>query len=435
MKKKLLAVLIGASLVGVAAPAFAITDEEGNASIQFAFVPPGARSLGMGGAFVGRADDATAAYTNPAGLTQLREFEIGLEGRRVGYESAFVESGTFQANPLDLSGINYGSADDNVNSLAYLSVVWPHERWSVAFYRHELVKYNTEFALLDENVAPTDANIGALLPFGAAIDIDIVNYGLSGAWKFNDAFSVGASLIYSDFELSSATIRPTAGVPFGSSQQGDDDDIAFNVGALWKVSPQWQIGAVYRDGPEFDAQAFLFGIDAAGNPTVSANGFPKSTSFNAPAIFGVGLSFQPSDAWVITFDANRVYYSDLTDDLNSGFRASDTADLQSVEPLGIDDGTELRLGAEYTFLESTNLWALRGGIWRDPEHTIRFQGQPDTNPASNALSNAVLFSTGDDEMHYTFGVGAIFGKFQLDAAVDMSDAIDIFSISGVVRFD
>ena len=67
MKKKLLAVLIGASLVGVAAPAFAITDEEGNASIQFAFVPPGARSLGMGGAFVGRADDATAAYTNPAG--------------------------------------------------------------------------------------------------------------------------------------------------------------------------------------------------------------------------------------------------------------------------------------------------------------------------------------------------------------------------------
>src|SRR5688572_21375251 len=84
MKKKLLAVLIGASLVGVAAPAFAITDEEGNASIQFAFVPPGARSLGMGGAFVGRADDATAAYTNPAGLTQLRALEIAAQGRRLG---------------------------------------------------------------------------------------------------------------------------------------------------------------------------------------------------------------------------------------------------------------------------------------------------------------------------------------------------------------
>jgi long-subunit fatty acid transport protein len=433
MKKQLLAVLIGASLAGVAAPAFAITDEEGNASIQFAFVPPGARSLGMGGAFVGRADDATAAYTNPAGLTQLSQFEIGVEGRRVGYDSVFVSGGTFEANPFDTSGLEYSSAEDDANSLAYLSVVWPHDNWSIAFYRHELVKYQTSFALLDDTVAPTDANIGALLPFGAAIDIDIVNYGLSGAWEFSDAFSVGASIIYSDFELESATVRPTAG--FGSAQVGDDDDIAFNVGALWKFAEAWSLGAVYRDGPDFDMDALLFGIDDAGNPTVSATGFPRSTDFTAPSVFGLGVSFQPSPAWIITFDANRVYYSDLTDDIISGFRPNDTIDPQSTEPLSIDDGTELRLGAEYTFIDSANLWALRGGVWRDPEHTIRFNGQPDTNPQSNALSNAVLFSTGDDEMHYTFGVGAVFGKFQIDAAMDFSENIDIFSISGVVRFD
>ena len=152
-----------------------------------------------------------------------------------------------------------------------------------------------------------------------------MNYGLSGAFEFNDAFSVGASIIYSDFELQSATLRPTAGTPFGSSQQGDDDDIAYNIGALWKVSPQWQIGAVYRDGPEFEAQAFLFGIDSAATRRCSPSGFPKPTSFNAPAVFGIGLSYQPSDAWVVTFDANRVYYSDLTDDLNSGFRSRPTA--------------------------------------------------------------------------------------------------------------
>lgn len=433
MKKNILAMLIGTSLVGVAAPALAITDEEGNASIQFAFVPPGARSLGMGGAFVGRADDATAAYTNPAGLTQLAQFEIGVEGRRVGYESPFVSGGTFRANPLDLSGIEYSSADDSANSLAYMSVVWPHDRWSIAFYRHELVKYATSFELLDPDVEPVGANIGALLPFGAAIDIDIVNYGLSGAWEFSDTFSLGASLIYSDFELESATVRPTA--RFGSAQVGDDNDVAFNVGALWKFMPGWSLGAVYRDGPEFDMDALLFGIDSAGNPTVSATGFPRSTDFTAPSVFGVGVSFQPSDAWIVTFDANRVYYSDLTDNLISGFRRNDTIDPQSTEPLSIDDGTELRLGAEYTFLESENLWALRGGIWRDPEHTIRFRGQPDVNPQSNALSNAVLFSSGDDEMHYTFGVGALFGKFQIDAAADFSENIDIFSISGVIRFD
>ncbi|PYQ44967.1 MAG: hypothetical protein DMF77_05820, partial [Acidobacteria bacterium] len=36
----------------------------------------GARALGMGGAFLARADDATAASWNPAGLSYLRLPEI-----------------------------------------------------------------------------------------------------------------------------------------------------------------------------------------------------------------------------------------------------------------------------------------------------------------------------------------------------------------------
>ena len=45
-------------------------------SINFAagiFVPPGAGSESMGGAYVAIADDATAIYWNPAGLTQLED--------------------------------------------------------------------------------------------------------------------------------------------------------------------------------------------------------------------------------------------------------------------------------------------------------------------------------------------------------------------------
>jgi hypothetical protein len=39
--------------------------------VDFRFNNPGARANAMGGAFIGLADDATAAYTNPAGLTIL----------------------------------------------------------------------------------------------------------------------------------------------------------------------------------------------------------------------------------------------------------------------------------------------------------------------------------------------------------------------------
>src|SRR5687768_17014978 len=49
--------------------------------IQFDFLNPSARSLALGSAFVGLADDATAALVNPAGLTALTRKEVSLEGR------------------------------------------------------------------------------------------------------------------------------------------------------------------------------------------------------------------------------------------------------------------------------------------------------------------------------------------------------------------
>src|SRR5687768_7640950 len=57
------------------------TDIESLSGLQFNFGNPGARALGMGGAFIGLADDASAAEANPAGLTILRKPEISIEGR------------------------------------------------------------------------------------------------------------------------------------------------------------------------------------------------------------------------------------------------------------------------------------------------------------------------------------------------------------------
>ena len=47
-------------------------------NLEFSFSNPGARSLGLGGAFAALADDATAAYANPAGLVQLVRPEVSL---------------------------------------------------------------------------------------------------------------------------------------------------------------------------------------------------------------------------------------------------------------------------------------------------------------------------------------------------------------------
>src|SRR5262245_27102203 len=63
-------------------------DLEGRASL---FVGSGARALGMAGAFLARADDATAATWNPAGLSYLRLPEVSAVGVRNTFEATLNE--------------------------------------------------------------------------------------------------------------------------------------------------------------------------------------------------------------------------------------------------------------------------------------------------------------------------------------------------------
>ena len=76
----LLVPLVMLGFVGpVAAGDAGLTNSETFSGFQFNFNNPGARALGMGGAFVAVADDATAVVANPAGLTILQRPEISAE--------------------------------------------------------------------------------------------------------------------------------------------------------------------------------------------------------------------------------------------------------------------------------------------------------------------------------------------------------------------
>lgn len=427
--KKLLVLAIGAALLGSASCAFAITDEEGNASIQFNFSPPGARSLGMGGAFLALADDATAAFTNPAGLVQLASPEISLEVRETNYDTPFVENGSFATAPFSTSALGYGSSQTDVRNISFLSWVIPMDNWSLALYRHEFLNFETNFASL----GPTSSDSTLFIrPFAAGIDVETMVTGVSGAFKVGDNLSVGVSLNNYEFDINSATVRVavTSGgstlTQFVTRQFGDDSAFGFNLGARYQLNDQWQFGMVYRRAPEFDYQA----------ARLNANGttaFVKDSNFDAPDVFGIGATWRPLEAVTLSLDVNQVFYSDLTaGGVDSNFVLDDSGIRPSLDPLKVDDGIEVRLGGEYTFTNFKNPFSLRGGIWSDPEHTIRFEGVPGNTV--DELANAVLFSIGDDEIHYSLGFGWAFEKFQLDAAMDISDLVDTYSVSGVWRF-
>src|SRR6266849_5827150 len=96
------------------------TDIDSLAGPQFNFGNPGARSLGMAGAFLGLADDASAAEANPAGLTILRKLEASIEARNYQEQQVLTTSGTFP----DLKQTQFNNYSQRVE-ITFGSVVVP----------------------------------------------------------------------------------------------------------------------------------------------------------------------------------------------------------------------------------------------------------------------------------------------------------------------
>ena len=232
MQMRHLSRAVAIALLGLSGAASAITNVESNASIPFNFSNPGARSLAMGGAFVGLADDATAAYTNPAGLTGLGlEQQFGIELRRTENSNEYANSGSVSLDPFDTRGINYGDATSQQNNVSFLSWVLPRENWAIALYRHQMLDYEASYT----SGSVTIGNQFETFPIGASTDLSIVSYGASFAYDLTDSLSLGAGISWHDFEIDTSTARfdsdfgplnsPSALVSV-QTQDGEDDDLS-----------------------------------------------------------------------------------------------------------------------------------------------------------------------------------------------------------------
>jgi long-chain fatty acid transport protein len=125
----------------MAVPAAAQTNTANFEQFQFNLATPGARAVGMGSAFIGVADDATAAVTNPAGLLALTkpqlyfEFVLGTTpASRLTRADSFFSLVTNQsAGGADFPG--------------FVSVALPvGGRVAVSFARHQFLAYKESFA-------------------------------------------------------------------------------------------------------------------------------------------------------------------------------------------------------------------------------------------------------------------------------------------------
>jgi long-subunit fatty acid transport protein len=200
-------------------------------------INPGARSLGLGGAFVAVADDATAAYANPSGLVQLVRPEISLELR--GWSD------------------HRDGTQTNVSGVGFASFVMPIKRWSLAIYGQTIT--SLEFA---DGFWPADND--EIVPLST---LAILNLGVSAALRVSESVSVGVGLLAfgSGVGETGLNLSQTDG-QFSWEDSSTDSGVA--AGVLWNVSDAWSLGASYRSGAEFEFE----NERRAGLPDVMAAG-------------------------------------------------------------------------------------------------------------------------------------------------------------------
>jgi len=179
--------LLTAAVLALVAPAHAMSTQAGTAGAQFLKLGAGARAGGMADSFAAIADDASAAYYNPAGLTQLK-----------GVQLAGAHTSLFQ-------GISYEAVD--------FAVPFGREE---GYSRHAVAAgiYYLSVGDIERRTSDSTEPIGT---FGASDGA----YGLTYAHAFDRKLSVGLTGKYIAQNIDSYSAR----------------SFALDAGALYQLNP------------------------------------------------------------------------------------------------------------------------------------------------------------------------------------------------------
>lgn len=474
-------------------PALAVTDEEVFRDFRFNFINPGGRSLGMGGAFISVAADATAAQANPAGLTNLLTPQVFVEIRSASVDDSSVHRDF--ADSLAPYSLDVDTSQDPVTNPSFLSYVIPHGSMAFALSRQELL--NTRSTA--ENTYQVSFGDAFDLQQGrGTIDMELVNWNASVAWRVHDRFQIGLtgsagtltvrSNVLNTYTNPDGKIVPElGGVPitlFTSSTDDTDSELTWTVGFQWCVvrghagtpvssttadgqastiqlpgrhastaqEPVFGLAGVYRLGGDFAVQETVIGtfIDPALRPGEIVSRlffnetdellrpgntmFPFKNRFHIPDVAGVGLFWRPARVLTVAMDAQHVTYSNLLDGYNSRLNVLTVGwETEEEAAFTVDDQTNVHVGVEYVFAdvrEGLSL-AFRAGAHQDKDSRLR----SDFAPGGFGLAENANFPPGRDHTHFSLGLGIVAGEgFQVDIGVDGSEESTEAVVSMILKF-
>jgi long-subunit fatty acid transport protein len=343
-------------------------------------VGSGARAMGMGGAFIAIADDATAASWNPAGLIQLERPELSIVG-------AYFNRRENYSSDLHPEIDNTGTADDaNIN---YFSATYPFQ-----FYKNMVISLNYQrlyeferrfdywfdFSSLGVNLLQykrfsQGGYVGALGLAGAIEIISQLSFGVTlNIWTDELFWRNGWEEKFSEHAIGNQGGTPVTIDTHIMDEYSEFRGVNANFGLLWNVTKYLTLGAVIKT--PFDAsiqhefsftQTSTFGPPV--NTTVTSQQIiAEDVELRMPLSYGIGLAWRVSDALSFDLDVYRTHWSEyiLTDSQGNDFSPIDGRPKSISD---VEDTTQIRIGGEYLFIDQKRniVVPVRAGFFYDPE--------------------------------------------------------------------
>jgi hypothetical protein len=360
----------------------------------------GARAFGMGGAFLARADDATAASWNPAGLSYLRVPEVSLAGNRTLYRR---ETGTTLGIDVDRF---VGPTVD------FAALTWPVRirglSGAIQGSFQRAVPYGGSLTVVRQR---TDGREAVQSTGEASGGFDVLTFGTG--WRVTRNLRTGITV---NRWFNGYTQTLNRDVPDSNRRtRVFDSDFGLkgwnlNLGLIWTPIEQLNLGAVFKT--PFTGQVSLArtrtDIPAGGGPAITNQYQSDALRLEFPATFGFGTSWRPRNALTLSSDFTRTYWSRawITNFFTLPFVAPPQAfspDFYPPLPFpSLDrpqgDADQIRFGVEYVFIASRFKMPLRAGYFND-QQIVR------ANDGSSKRFNG-----------FTAGIGIILGPILFDVA-------------------
>jgi long-chain fatty acid transport protein len=328
----------------------------------FLLFEAGARALGMGGAVTARADDPTAVFFNPAGITQL-------DGTRLSLGTSLIFTGT------DFAGVDpdpgFG-VTDQTGTLVFT----PINAYATHRLRNDLAVGLGVFTPFGLGQHWQDAEIFSGRHIADRVDLLTFCVNPVLAWRPIEMVSVAAGV-----QAVYATVRLHRFVeqwdPNGSGfvnvgtalLEGNNGlDWGFNLGVLVAPAGKVSVGTSFRSAVTAHVKRGHadFNQLPTGNPALDAAvaaQFPADqavgTDVKFPWIASAAVAYRGIDRWAFEIDFNYVGWSRF-DELP--FTFADPS-LDFVRTQDYENKLSIRSGTEYTWSDAL---ALRAGYYYDP---------------------------------------------------------------------